>query len=191
MTPHDPQAYFLPLLKFILNSDNFEMFLFAQMGHTLLCLCYSQDLLPPLKPLPTFIAWGPAVLVRREKLHQDVAYQPKKMSVKHEVMLKVALGRWREGALVHNLPTSGSLLARFCRSWNQRETIGVFTHFPTIFLSCKMDLHMFGARTQRRLCLLIQGWECLAVSHARKRTENMNFEGLPGGEFKDNEWPHL
>ena len=81
------------------------------------------------------------MLVRREKLHQDVAYQPKKMSVKHEVMLKVALGGWREGALVHSLPTSGSLLAGSWGSWrscNQRGKNGCLpshSHFFSLLQS--------------------------------------------------------
>ena len=34
------QLYFSPLLNFIFNSDHSEKLFFAQMGHTLLCLCY-------------------------------------------------------------------------------------------------------------------------------------------------------
>ena len=62
--------------------------------------------------------------------------------------------------------------------------MGVFIHFPVLSLFWKVDLHVFEERAQRTLCLIIQGRECLAVSHARKMTENINVEGLLGRELK-------
>ena len=69
--------------------------------------------------------------------------------------------------------------------------MGVFIYVPVISLFWKVDLHVFEERAQRALCLFVQGRECLAVSHARKMTENINVEGLLGRELKDDECPHL
>ena len=59
------------------------------------------------------------------------------------------------------------------------ERMGVFIHFPVITLLESGSSHVWGENTKE------------AVSAHRERTENMNVEGLPGRELKDDQRPHI